>query len=103
MALSARLVRRIARDFPEPGSAAEAERLLDGVPDGTERVGAAVVLYARGSVPRLRCAIELARSDWRDVLAGAGLADEDWPSRLVAELGTEPPRSPGAAGPARPE
>jgi len=30
----------------------------------------------------------LCEQDWRDVLARGGLADDDWPQRLDAELGT---------------
>jgi hypothetical protein len=52
-----------------------------------ERIQAAVVICARGQVDRLSDACELAEQDWRDVLTGAGLADEDWRSRLETELG----------------
>jgi len=48
-----------------------------------------VVFCGRGDPGRLRDACELAKLDWRDVLVGAGLADEDWPSRLDTELGPE--------------
>ncbi|GAA1661764.1 hypothetical protein GCM10009765_09120 [Fodinicola feengrottensis] len=53
----------------------------------SERIQAGVVLCARGDLHRLRDACALAELDWRDVLMGAGLAHEDWPSRLDAELG----------------
>ncbi len=53
----------------------------------SERVHAAVVLWGRGDLVRLRDARDLAEQDWRDVLMRSGLADEDWPSRLEAELG----------------
>ncbi|MBM7774575.1 hypothetical protein JOD54_004779 [Actinokineospora baliensis] len=54
---------------------------------GTERVQAAIVLLADGDMARLRDALALSVVDWRDVLVGASLADEDWPSRLDRELG----------------
>jgi hypothetical protein len=90
-----RLSRRVRRDFPEPGSAEEVSRLLSGLvwfpdhPAHSERVQAAVVILARGNVGRLKDNISLARTDWRDVLVTAGLANEDWPSRLDAELGMD--------------
>jgi len=52
-------------------------------------VQAAVVILARGNVGRLKDHISLARTDWRDVLVAAGVANEDWPSLLDAELGTD--------------
>jgi hypothetical protein len=84
--VSDRLRKRIERDFPEPGSAPAVIELVGAVEE-TERVQAAVVLWARGDLARLRDARDLASQDWRDVLVRAGLADEDWRSRLDAELG----------------
>jgi hypothetical protein len=89
------LSRRVQRDFPEPGSADEVLRRLSGLvwfpdhPAHSERVQAAVVILARGNVADLNWYISEARKDWRDVLVAAGLANEDWPSRLDAELGTD--------------
>ncbi|MFC0431654.1 hypothetical protein [Kutzneria buriramensis] len=86
--MSDRLLRRIQRDFPAP---AEALRLIDELPadhgQDVERVQAAVVLYARGDISRLRDRLDLARIDWRDVLVSGDLADGDWPQRLDRELG----------------
>ncbi|MFJ9111986.1 hypothetical protein [Streptomyces sp. NPDC102283] len=96
MAISPRLERRIRRDFPEPGSAPEIMRLIDELPDtagygaehfASERVQAAIVLIAQGSAHRLREAVRLAITDWRDLLIAAELAHESWPDRLRAELG----------------
>jgi hypothetical protein len=84
--VSDRLRRRIKRDFPAPGSAASVTEMVASASE-SERIQAAVVICARGQVDRLRDACELAEQDWRDVLAGAGLADEDWRSRLETELG----------------
>ena len=83
--VSGRLRRRIERDFPEPGSAPEVLELVETVAD-TERVQAAIVLWAKGDIARLYDAAELALADWRDVLVRASLADEDWPARLDVEL-----------------
>jgi hypothetical protein len=87
------LARRIRKDFPQPGSAPEVLRLLaDLAADssdpmlGTERVLAAVVLLAAGSIKELRSLLALARTDWRDLLVAAQLAEADWPARLDAEL-----------------
>ena len=83
--LSERLVRRIERDFTEH-DAVDVVRLVSELAYG-ERVQAGVVLSARGNLERLRDAASLARIDWRDVLIGAELADEDWPDKLDRELG----------------
>lgn len=60
-------------------------------PEGIERLEAAMILSARGSVPRLQQAVALAELDWRDLLVGAGLGNEDWPTRLDEELGPAGP------------
>jgi hypothetical protein len=91
-----RLARRVLEDFPAPGSAPEVLRLLAGLAasggmPASERVQAAVVLLADGDFRRLRQALDRAATDWRDVLAAAGLADADWPRRLDAELGGATP------------
>jgi len=84
--MTSRLRRRIESDFPEPGSADEVVRLVSEASD-SERVQAAIVLWARGDLPRIRSSVELAKSDRRDVLVRGDLADEDWPDMLEAELG----------------
>jgi hypothetical protein len=84
--ISDRLHRRIERDFPAPGSAAPVAEMVAAAGE-SERIQAAVVIWARGHQDRLRNACQLASLDWRDLLVRAGLADEDWPSRLDTELG----------------
>lgn len=84
--VSDRLWKRIQRDFPAPGSADEAARLVSEA-NGSERVQAAIVLWAGGNLCRLRSGVALSAVDWRDVLVRGGLADEDWEDRLDAELG----------------
>lgn len=84
--VSARVRARIDRDFPAPGSADEVSRLVAEASD-SERIQAAMVLWAGGSVERVLDSVELARIDWRDVLVRGGLENEDWRDRLDAELG----------------
>jgi integrase len=102
--ISGRLERRVRRDFPERGSAPEILRILDALPDtagydaemfGSERLQAAIVLLAEGSIRQFREAIELALADWRDLLVAAELAQADWPDRLDVELGLDHPGGPG--------
>lgn len=97
-----RLERRIRRDFPEPGSASEILRILDALPDAagydkenlrSERIRAAIVLFAGGDITKFRQAVELAKVDWRDVLIAGELADADWAVSFDAELGPENPGS----------
>lgn len=96
-----RLEQRIRRDFPEPGSAHGVLELVSGLPRkagydpemlASERVQAAIVLLAHGDLARLRQALDLAATDWRDLLVAAGLADDDWPARLNRELGPASPQ-----------
>ncbi|WP_406210476.1 hypothetical protein OH807_40780 [Kitasatospora sp. NBC_01560] len=100
MPISERLEGRIRRDFPERGSAPEILRILDALPDTagydakmfeSERLQAAIVVLAQGSIRQFREAVRLASTDWRDLLVAAELADADWPDRLSAELGPEHP------------
>lgn len=85
--VSARLRRRIGRDFPEPVTAREIESLVAEAGDD-ERVQAAVVIWGRGDLDRIQDAQALALLDWRDVLVRAELADDDWRLKLDAELGS---------------
>ena len=55
--------------------------------DGLERIQAALVLGARGKYRRFLRMVDLLHTDWRDALVAGGLANEDWPDRLDAELG----------------
>ena len=85
--MSRRLRRRVEADFREPGSADEVMRMVSQASD-TERIQAAIVLWAGGDLSRIRDSVELIQVDRRDVLVRGGLADEDWPRRLDAELGS---------------
>lgn len=84
--VSARLQRRIVRDFPSPGSAEEGIRVLAGVSD-SERVQAAIVFAANSDLRELAREVELAVVDWRDVLVNGDLAHDGWQGVLDSELG----------------
>jgi hypothetical protein len=91
--VSARLTRRIRRDFL-PDLADTVIRQLTGLPaalplcgQDAERIQASIVLTAQADYRRFLAAVQLAREDWRDVLVGSGLADDDWPERLTDALG----------------
>lgn len=88
-AVSERLQRRVARDFPQTGSAKEVLRLLAHVSD-SERVQAAIVFAANGDLQELKRGAQRAMVDWRDVLMNGQLAHKDWPEVLTAELGPDP-------------
>jgi hypothetical protein len=94
--ISDRLRRRVDRDFPDPEVAKGVEGALRSMvkklgPDGMagageERLMAAVVIYARGDIRRLRDAVGLARVDWRDLFVATDLAHDDFAQRLDQEL-----------------
>lgn len=85
--LSPKIVRLIAALFPE-ARRAEVTQLLttecgENLPvsgilgvTGVERVRFAVLKISGGSWDRLVSAVELAQSDWRDALVGAGFGDD---------------------------
>lgn len=55
----------------------------------SERLLAAIVLTADGRRDKFEQATRLAKDDWRDVLASAGLVNADWPDRLDQRLGAQ--------------
>jgi len=71
-----------------PADVAEAEQLLahecaenlllvsDPTPSGLERLHFAALQLSDGSLTRLRDAIALAKTDWRDLLVAADFADD---------------------------
>jgi hypothetical protein len=80
-------LRRIAALFPELQRAEAAQLLAEECGDnlpfsdtlgtgGIERIRFAVLKISDGSLDRLRQTIDLAQSDWRDVLVGAGFAHD---------------------------
>ena len=69
------ILRLVARDFP-PGDQQTVRDLLDeyaraGMKDNVYRVQAAILKLSRGDVTRIQSWIEVARTDFRDVLAPA--------------------------------
>lgn len=59
----------------------------DRHPLPSERLLAAIAFVADSD--GLPAALDLARSDWRDVLVSAGLGNEDWPDVLDDILGPD--------------
>ena len=84
--ISDRLRRRVTRDFPAPGSA---EAILVALAEeaSSERVQAAIVMWAAGDLGRFREGLAMAKQDWRDALCRVGLQNDDWAERLMRELG----------------
>ena len=85
--LTARVKARIRRDFPD--RPCDVMKLLKSASSGNqdrERVIAAIIVSANGHEREVRTAVELSCLDWRDVLVNSGLANDDWPQRLDAEL-----------------
>jgi hypothetical protein len=94
---SDRLIRRIRRDFGRGADDVVIGRLTALAPDdSSERIQAALVLGAAGKLNRFEQQLRRLQRDWREMLAAGGLADEDWPARLDAEL----PAARGDPGPA---
>jgi hypothetical protein len=96
---SERLIRRIRRDFGRGADDEVIRRLTALSPDdSSERLQAALVLGAGGRWNRFEQQLRRLELDWRDVLVVGGLADEDWPAKLDAELpAAAPGESPGSA------
>lgn len=93
--LTARLDRRLHRDFPDDYDAAVvALASTESGNQDRERVLAAVVFIANRDLEQLRDAVAVSRVDWRDTLLGGGLGNVDWPQRLDAELGSPEARRP---------
>ena len=82
-----RLIQRIRRDFGRGTDDEVIRRLTALAPDdSSERIQAALVLGAGGEWSRFEQQLRQLELDWRDVLVAGGLADDDWPTRLAAEL-----------------
>ncbi len=88
--MSARVRRRITRDFP-PSDRDQVERTLAALlpasdAAGRERIQAAVLIVAAGRMDRLERQASEVDIDWRDVLMAADLGFDDWPIRVDAFL-----------------
>ena len=92
--------RRVRADFPH--HADEVIASLAGLtyrvfPDEArdsiyiERIQVAALIVAQQDLRRLDDAVRLGLTDWRDLLVGAGLADEGWKELVNAELTTPGP------------
>lgn len=71
----------------------EAVVWLSYLPGRSERLTTAATRQAKGSMKELRLAVELGRTDYRDLFVSAGLADERWPQVLDKLLGQGPDES----------
>ncbi len=47
-----------------------------------DRIVAAILIFVMKNVTNIAGTIRSVTVDWRDLLIGAGLADDDWPSRV---------------------
>lgn len=79
--ITPRITDRIAADYSTDEDRAAARALIDLIPEElsfwrevtkTDRVEAAALTLAGGDLDKLRSAVELALSDWRDLLVAAG-------------------------------
>jgi hypothetical protein len=85
--ISERLRLRIEAEYPNHSTIVldrlrQHDELVIRSLQNPERMHAAIIRVADGSLDRLNDALSLARLDWRDLLVAAGLADGDWPARL---------------------
>lgn len=85
-ALEAAILKEIERSFAPPHRDYVSAKLAStGLPMGAvappPRVHAAILWLARGNVARFDQLLAAACADWRDTLAAAGLANQNW--RLV--------------------
>lgn len=89
-AVTPRVLRLLHSDFAEDADLVAA--VLEDVQSGNqdrERMIAAVVLAASGSLTELETQIALSHVDWRDVLVNAELAHGDWRSEIDRRLGQQ--------------
>jgi len=61
--------------------------LLPDTRQDRERIVTAAVAQSGDNLAQLEYAIELGRTDWRDLLMNTDLANADWPARLDEMLG----------------
>jgi hypothetical protein len=82
--------RYVERHF-DAEAAERVRHLLSGweIPGGqnAERMLGAALLCAGSDEGQLATCMDLAETDFRDLLVGAGLADEDWPRVMDREFG----------------
>jgi hypothetical protein len=87
MQISERMAILIGKNFEQ----SDAVAMLDGIRalderdfDGQDpdRIVGSIVILAMGNVANLPAILRSAAVDWRDLLMGAGLADDDWTLRV---------------------
>ncbi len=86
MQISIEMTSLIRDVFP----AEEAEPILtalasldeDDSPEPNQVIGAILILLKKHGPAKLDAIVRLAARDWRDLLMGAGLADDDWAFQL---------------------
>lgn len=89
--LEPRITRHVRASFPEETAEGvlrrlDTWRLSYPTSERPERLVAAVVLLAGDDAAGIERAIDLAESDWRDLLVAAGLAEADWEDELAGRL-----------------
>lgn len=87
MGVSERIAARVREDFRSE-EVEEALRELATTYDGqgSDRMQAAVVLKAEGSLKRLKREVRESNFDFRDALMGSGMENGDWPEVLEREF-----------------
>src|SRR5687768_202166 len=74
------VLKKLRHSFPNAADATEALASLDGypgdTPKGQARLQLAILKQCDGNLARLRQLVELARTDFRDVLVGAEYPEE---------------------------
>ena len=86
MSVSPRLAAKIEEIFPAESESVIAsldevdEKLFRG--EAGDRLLAAMIIYSEGRIEGFSLALEEVSEDWRDVLVGAGLDEDDWPEKL---------------------
>lgn len=89
--LTPRLRRRLESDFGTTAQSlvAQLELLPESIDSGQDpqRIQAAVLLGARGSVREFAAMLELARTDWRDLLVSGGLESANYIKVMQRQLG----------------
>jgi hypothetical protein len=84
------LVCQQARRFFSPANAQEVIAALEAtdlplIANNGERVFLAILLLSRGDMDKFRIGLKQAKTDWRDTLVAAGLANSDWPGVLRSQ------------------
>ncbi|MGW2550011.1 hypothetical protein [Streptomyces sp. NPDC001635] len=92
--VSARVAKRVRRDFPDPDVATVVIELLEEWgntwPDWeVGRVQSAIVLEAGGDVDKVLALLQVAYVDYRDALVATGFAHAGWQQRMEEAFSSE--------------